>query len=175
MRKEFIPTAFELCPEEFRKIRLIAERLLKWELLEVEYFGTEECSARQNEIEKEFPGFLDDAHAGQAYWVNPYQKLIRRVDKFNPFISLDDAFLILTRMRDYGTWTLEFPDRDNARATFRSPLVHSSYFTDAGYKWRASAFTFTCCSLQNSITTVAFKWLRDQIQPSLFPEIETND
>jgi len=50
MRKEFIPTAFELCPEEFRKIRLIAERLLKWELLEVEYFGTEECSARQTEL-----------------------------------------------------------------------------------------------------------------------------
>ena len=172
MRKEFIPTAFELCPEEFRKIRLIAERLLKWELLEVVYFGTEECSARQNEIEKEFPGFLDDdVHAGQAYWVNPYQQIIRRVDKFNPFISLDDAFLILTKMRDHGTWTLEFPDRDNARATFKSTPFEPS---NLGYRWPAS-FTFICCSLQNSITTVAFKWLRDQIQPSLLPEIETND
>ena len=172
VRKEFIPLAFKLCPEEFRKIRLIATRLLKWELLEVEYFGTEECSARQDEIEKEFPGFLDDdAQAGQVYWVNPYQDLIRRVDNFNPFISLDDAFLVLTRMRDYGTWTLEFPDRDNARATFKSTPLESS---DLGYKW-PSSFTFICCSLQNSITMVAFKWLRDQVQPSLFPETEISN
>lgn len=121
MRKEFIPTAFESCPEEFRKIRLIAERLLKWELLEVEYFGTEECSARQNEIEKEFPGFLDDdVHAGQVYWVNPYQKLIRRVDKFNPFISLDDAFLILTKMRDHGSGTPLSTSGANQRRLRRS-------------------------------------------------------
>jgi hypothetical protein len=177
MRKEFIPTAFESCPEEFRKIRLIAERLLKWELLEVECFGTEECSARQDEIEKEFPGFLDDdVHAGQAYWVNPYQKLIRRVDKFNPFISLDDAFLILTRMRDYGTWTLEFPDRDNARATFKPTPSQVSGLTYKPFTliWPTS-YTFICCSLQNSITTVAFKWLRDQIQPSLFPEMNVSN
>lgn len=108
--------------------------------------------------------------------VNPYQKLIRHVDKFNPFISLDDAFLVLTRMRDYGTWTLEFPDRDNTRATFKSTPARVSGLTGKPFTLMWPTFyTFTCCSLQNSITTVAFKWLRDQIQPSLFPETEISN
>jgi len=169
--KEFIPKAFELCPEEFRKIRLIAEYLFKWELLTVEYFGTDECTERQLEIDRRYPHFLSRAgelgmKVGKTYWVNPSEKFFRLVDEFNPFLSLDDAFLILTRMRERGQWRLDFPDRDNARATF----IPSPFQTGGPY--HQLPISFFCCSLQNSITTVAFQWIQTQISPSFLELIQ---
>jgi hypothetical protein len=123
--KNYVPPGFELCPEEFEKIKLIAYRLLNWT------FG---YVIKDGEICHE-----------TARWLDLHGKIQCAVDDFNPIISLQSAFLVLTEMRRYGTWTLEFPDRDNARATFAP--------------YTSEPVTFICFSLENAITTVVYEWL----------------
>lgn len=170
--KEFIPKAFEECPENFRKIRLIVGYLFKWELLTVEYFGAEECTKLQLEIDRRYPHFLSRADelgmkVGKTYWVNPSEKFFRLVDEFNPFVSLDDAFLILTKMRERGHWSLYFPDTRHVRATF-SPIPFQP-----GGSFPQSPISSASESLPNSITTVAFQWIQNQFSPSFLELIQS--
>lgn len=121
----YVPPGFELCPEEFKKIKLIAFRLLNWSLRYIVRDG--------------------QSSPAWAKWYDASGHAKCPVHHFNPIVSRDDAFLVLTEMRRYGTWTLEFPDRDNARATFAPDT--------------SEPVTFICCSLENAITTVAYRWL----------------
>jgi hypothetical protein len=77
------------------------------------------------------------------------------VNDFNPITSLNDAFLVLNEMRHYGAWTLEFPDRDNVRATFTPYPPESREEKEP----RLAKVSFICCSLENAITTVAYRRL----------------
>lgn len=133
---DYLPPGFEFCPEEFDKIKLIASDLFKWELVD---FTTE---------------FLDDMGSWKV-WKDQYGNIRYKADKFNPFVSLNDAFLVLNGMRQSGTWTLEFPDPDNTRATFTPNNVDTVEVTP----FQVTPVSFICCSTQNAITTVAYRWL----------------
>lgn len=160
-RKEFIPIAFELCPEVFRKIQLIATYLLKLDMIQIEYFGTEECSEFQLDIQRQYPHFLSNPEmkVGHAYWVNPAKNYFKLVDKFNPFLSCDDALLVFEEMRRVGTLSLKV-DRLRVFITF-APDLSTFGFT--------VPISFTGSTLENSIGEAAFQFCHHCHQRILNP------